>query len=98
MPYAGLLALLVVVLCAVADGIVLWKSDGQQIDTWIMSPSVILAILSAIANTCLAYAKSEGIIVSWWRKALRGSTLGELNNYWEFGENLLAAGYLREKI
>ncbi|KAH8596710.1 hypothetical protein B0O99DRAFT_619734 [Bisporella sp. PMI_857] len=51
-----------------------------------------MAILSTIVNICLEYARSQGIIVSWWRKALRSGTLTDLNNYWEFGDSLLAAG------
>jgi hypothetical protein len=29
---------------------------------------------------------------TWWRKALHGGTLNDLNHYWEFGDSILAAG------
>jgi hypothetical protein len=55
------------------------------------SPSVLLAILSAVANMCLQLARSEGVVISWWRKALRGGTLYDLSRYWESGDSILAA-------
>lgn len=32
-PYLGMLAILAVLLCAAGDGIVLWKSDGQEVSS-----------------------------------------------------------------
>lgn len=90
-PYAGVLSLFTVLLCAIADAIILWKSDNQEVDTWNVSPSVLLAILSAVANICLQFARSQGVIISWWRKALRGGTLDDLNRYWESGDGVIAA-------
>jgi len=75
MPTLAVLALLMVPLCAGADAVILYKSDGQGVDSWRFSPSVLLAILSAVANMCLQFARSEGVVISWWRKALRGGTL-----------------------
>ena len=97
-PYQGTLALLAVILCAAADGIILWKSDGQEVDTWFVSPSVLLAIFSATANLCLQYARSQGVIIAWWRKAICGGTLHDLNEYWEFGDSILAAGTAGRRI
>ncbi|PVH83459.1 hypothetical protein DL98DRAFT_585746, partial [Cadophora sp. DSE1049] len=90
-PYMGVLALLVVLLCAGADAIILYKSDGAEVESWIISPAVLLAILSAVANKCLQFARSEGVIIVWWRKALHGGTLYDLNRYWESGASVLAA-------
>jgi hypothetical protein len=56
-----------------------------------VSPSVILAILSAVANICLRFALAQGVVVAWWRKALRGGTLYGLSRYWESGDSILAA-------
>lgn len=64
LPHTGILALLVVLLCAGADVVVLYKSDGQEVDTWKISPSVLLAVFSATANVCLEYARSEGAIIA----------------------------------
>ena len=40
--------------------------------------SVLLAILVALANLCLAVATSQGYAIAWWLKALRGSKIKEL--------------------
>jgi hypothetical protein len=90
-PYSGALALLAVLLCAVADAIILWKSDGQAVQSWSVSPSVLLAILSALANVCLQYAHSQGVVIAWWRKALHGGKLEDLHHYWETGDGVWAA-------
>ncbi|KAE9368601.1 hypothetical protein N431DRAFT_444024 [Stipitochalara longipes BDJ] len=91
MPTLAVLALLMVPLCAGSDAVILYKSDGQEVDAWKISPSVLLAILSAVANMCLQFARSEGVIISWWRKALRGGTLYDLSRYWESGDSILGA-------
>lgn len=64
LPHTGVLALLMVLLCAGADAVVLYKSDGQEVDTWKISPSVLLAVFSATANVCLEYARAEGVIIA----------------------------------
>jgi hypothetical protein len=91
MPTLAVLALLMVPLCAGADAVILYKSDGKEVESWKVSPSVLLAILSAVANVCLQFARSEGVVISWWRKALRGGTLRDLSRYWESGDSILAA-------
>jgi hypothetical protein len=91
MPTLAVLALLMVPICAGAGAIILYKSDGKDVDSWVFSPSVLLAILSAVANTCLQFARSEGVVIPWWRKALRGGTLYDLSRYWESGDSILAA-------
>jgi len=63
-PWSGALALLTVLLCAGADAAILYKSDGQPVDSWQVSPSVLLAILSAVANVCLQYARSQGMVIA----------------------------------
>jgi hypothetical protein len=91
LPYWGVLALITVVLCAGADAVILYKSDGKEVDTWTVSPSIILAILSAVANICLRFAFAQGVVIAWWRKTLRCGTLYDLSRYWESGDSILAA-------
>jgi hypothetical protein len=90
-PYSGGLALLTVLFCAGSDAVILWKSDGQAVNSWTVSPSVLLAILSAVANVCLQYAHSQGVVIAWWRKALHGGKLVDLHHYWESGDGIWAA-------
>jgi Protein of unknown function (DUF3176) len=65
LPYLGIIALFTVILCAGADAVILYTSDGKEVDTWTVSPSVILAILSAVANICLRLALAQGSINAW---------------------------------
>ena len=60
-PYSAALSLLVVLLRATADGIIVWKSDGQEIDKWKVSTSILLAILSAVANVSLQTHEYRGM-------------------------------------
>ncbi|KAK2767781.1 hypothetical protein FQN54_003940 [Arachnomyces sp. PD_36] len=75
---------------------VLISSNGQPIETWPlasrpMRPSILLAIFSATANICLRTALSEGLDYTWWVSAVRGTTLGKLQHYWDHGTSLPAA-------
>jgi hypothetical protein len=58
--------------------VILEHSDGKRLEEWpynTLKPSVYLSILSAMANTLLAYALTEGLVISFWRTALRGRTV-----------------------
>jgi Protein of unknown function (DUF3176) len=73
--------------------VVLQLSAGKPIDSWPtreyhIQPTVLLAILSATANTLLRYAFFEGYTIAWWLKALRGGTIDDLHRYWEHGTSL----------
>ncbi|KAF2130904.1 hypothetical protein P153DRAFT_206499 [Dothidotthia symphoricarpi CBS 119687] len=47
-----------------------------------------MAICSVVANALLAYALAHGLVISFWRTALRGHTLAELNQNWLCGHSL----------
>jgi hypothetical protein len=53
-----------VLLCAVADTVILYKSNEKQVETWTVSPSVYLAISSAVANICPQFARSQGVVIA----------------------------------
>ena len=77
LPWSGILSLMGVVICAIATAVVLVLSDGKVVDGWpshglAVQPTVLLAILSAVANSLLRYALTEGLAIAWWVKALRG--------------------------
>lgn len=42
-------------------------------------PSVLLAIINAVANICLLAAAGQGFAIHWWRKAVHGTTIGDLH-------------------
>ena len=56
--------------------VILLVSDGVSVQDWgTVTPSVYLAILSAIANSMLGFALSEGLALVFWRTALSGCTV-----------------------
>ena len=61
----------------VAAIVILDMSDGQPVDNWgkSLGPSVYLAVIAIIANTLLAVALAEGLVISFWRTALNGCTV-----------------------
>lgn len=85
-PWLGLFALAISASCMVASTAVLVMSNGRPVTTWWIQPTVFLAAASATANITLKFALAQGVTISWWYKALRGGTLGDLHRYWSFGK------------
>ena len=55
---------------------VLVYSDGHDVESWgNATPSVVIAVLSVVANSLLALALAEGLVVSFWRALLNGCTV-----------------------
>jgi hypothetical protein len=69
--------------CSLVAAAVLVISNGQNAP-WTVQPS-ILSILANIWNTVLLYVLLEGVDISWWRAALHGTTLEQLNRIWLSG-------------
>lgn len=86
-PILGIMSLTGVLTCTALAVLVLVASDGKVTRDWVfgLPPSVYLAITSVMANAFLAVALAEGIVISFWRTALRGCTITELNNNWLCG-------------
>jgi hypothetical protein len=59
----GLILSFLSVVAAIA---VLIRSNKQPVTEWKVTPPVILAILSVIFNSTLAFALSQGARISWW--------------------------------
>ncbi|KAF2143181.1 uncharacterized protein K452DRAFT_215651, partial [Aplosporella prunicola CBS 121167] len=92
-PYLGLLSLLTATLCAVATLAILVSSNSKDIKAWPskahpLQPTVIVAILSAVANSTLRYALAESLTLFWWNKALSGdSSLKDLHLSWAYASS-----------
>lgn len=56
---------------------ILEASDGKPIDKWggDIAPSVYLAITSLMSNALLGFVLVNGLIISFWRNALRGGSV-----------------------
>jgi hypothetical protein len=62
--------------------IVLRSSNGKDIDKWGygFQPSSYLSILNVAATLLLATALAQGVKISFWRKALRGTTVSQIEH------------------
>jgi hypothetical protein len=77
--------LIIALLCLAGRVVLLMISNGQAVSSWRVQPTVLISIFSTVANSCLAFALTEGLAISWWNKALKGSTLKGLHERWQFG-------------
>lgn len=89
-PWSAFFAILVMLSCSPVAAVVLAISDGQNAP-WTVQPSVLLAILANIWNTALLYVLLKGVDISWWRAALHGTTLEQLNRIWLSGTSVRSA-------
>lgn len=88
-PLAGILGILVAIVCAVASLAVLLVSDGQATSDWYVSPAVLLAIITALANSAIALAYMEAVPVSFWYSMTRGRTVRSLERQWQISRSIL---------
>lgn len=77
-PLIGIAALLLVLCCMLASLGILIGSNGEKVADWPWSPSVYLAISSAVISRSLQFALLQAIPLAWWYKAYRGSTISGL--------------------
>ncbi|CAK4034145.1 Hypothetical predicted protein [Lecanosticta acicola] len=84
-PLLGLIALSFIVLSIPASAIVLAVSHGQAVENWIVQPSVYISVLIGIGNKALGFAAVQGAIITWWVRALKGTTLQQLHYDWPAG-------------
>jgi hypothetical protein len=87
-PWSALMSLTLVLACAMGCVAVLLVSNNQRVDSWPISPSVYLAILTAIANSLLRYTFSVGVVVAWWKVASTPHTISDLRNRYLAKENV----------
>lgn len=84
-PLCGLGALLFAFIQILVCFAVLKASDNVPVAHWKFQPTVYLAISTAISNKALSFAVIKGTIVTWWLKAIRGTTLSSAHNDWSYG-------------
>lgn len=66
---------------------ILVGSDNQDIESWTTPPSTYLAMFTATANLSVRYAAVHGVVIAWWMRALKGSTLSKLHYDWRSGSS-----------
>ena len=89
-PFFASLSVLGAVIFPCLAIFVLKRSNGQSVDSWSLSPTVYLALLSTGTNALLRFAFSDGATISWWNQALRGATIKELHGTWSYSNNFLS--------
>ncbi|KAJ9610455.1 hypothetical protein H2200_005232 [Cladophialophora chaetospira] len=91
-PVLGLTALLGTLLCTAASVYILLRSDGQPVEIWHpLQPTVYLAVFSSVANILHAFALGEGLVVAWWQRAVKATTLQNLHYTWHSGTSVKGA-------
>lgn len=84
-PWLGLCALGISISCMAVSIGVLTTSNGRLVTSWRVQPTVFLAVASATANVTLQLSLAQGVTISWWYKAMRGGTVGDLHRHCSFG-------------
>ena len=84
LPLSGLIALAFAFCQILASYAILAASNGDKSVNWTYQPNVYLAILTAISNKAVAFAAVQGTVVTFWLRALRGTTLAQLHRDWSF--------------
>ena len=90
-PISGVFSMFLALASIFACLGVLEGSNGAAVESWSVQPSLYLAIFTALANLAMRYACIQGIVIAWWARALRGSTLSQLHWDWRSGTTLIGA-------
>jgi len=92
-PFSGLLPLIGAILCAIVTIAVLEASDGLPINSWRVAgynvqPTVLLSLFATLANALFRQALTEGVRISWWTRAQKGTSIGSLHRTWLHGNEV----------
>lgn len=92
-PTAGLCALAGTFSFLSIAILIVTKANGNTIDKWStwLQPSVLLAINYSLSSLLLSFALSVGVDISFWRRALKGTTVPELHQHWFSGSSFWGA-------
>ena len=82
-PWIAIASIFSFLVCCVALVAILLNSDGKEIAAWphpsgVVPVSVLLSLVTSIANLSLTIALSKGYEISWWTQALEGAQLRKL--------------------
>lgn len=85
-------------MAAIGTAVVLRSSNMKPADEWPLKtapvqPTVLLAILTATANTLLRFAFSEAATIMWWTATFKGGSIAHLHRVWAQGVSLRAATF-----
>lgn len=91
-PHTGFGALLGVVICSAAAVAVVYASNGKAKSQWKIkaAPNVLLSVFNSLAGILVTMAVGQGIAISWWRRAMKGTTVESLHHSWSFSSSIAA--------
>jgi hypothetical protein len=93
-PWGGLWGFFLVVTGLACATAILIVSDGKRVDDWPtkvypVTPNVLINLANQVASIGLVTAIGEGIVIIWWRKLMKGSTLREIHyDYMSYGPSV----------
>lgn len=92
-PLGGLCALIGTFVLIISAIITLVDANEKPVDRWphFMQPSVVLSVTYGLSSVLLSYALAVGLDISFWRRALNGTTLPELHQHWFSGTSIWGA-------
>lgn len=72
--------------------LVLALADHQPVNSWVVSPTVYLSIITTLANTLLRSAFRSAADIFWWGRLLSdgGVTIQELQGLWQLGSSSIS--------
>jgi hypothetical protein len=81
--------------CMGASAGTIVASNQQAVETWKYGPAVLLALYSSIWSIAAFVTLGIGVTVTWWRSALRGTTLENQHYIWDKGRGMNPLAALR---
>ncbi|KAK4953821.1 hypothetical protein LTR10_008425 [Elasticomyces elasticus] len=108
-PWVATVEIAIAVLCTIAAILVVTLSNGKRQGSWYIPPTkhtirvtiepkLLLSVLSSVVSLMLALALREGLTVSWWRRALIGGKIRDLERHWSTGNSVLQAALSGKRI
>jgi hypothetical protein len=94
-PWPAIVLIFTMLACMGASAGIIVGANKQITDSWKVGPTVLLALLSSIWNYSLGAVLGISVAITWWRSALRGTTLESLHYIWNKGAVLNPISALR---
>ncbi|KAK0701295.1 hypothetical protein B0H67DRAFT_650522 [Lasiosphaeris hirsuta] len=94
-PWLGIAAVVSLLGCAAASGILVAVSHNGLVSSWSIQPTVLLAIFSAISNIAFSAALATGVAIRFWLSVSRGVDLAQLHYIWDRGRVLSLVSAMR---
>ncbi|ETI22064.1 hypothetical protein G647_06135 [Cladophialophora carrionii CBS 160.54] len=92
--FTAILSFVAIIALSVLTAIVLHVSNGDDIASWPVQPSVYLSLIAAGLGPAVAYIYGQGVQVDFWLFCIRGGSLSQIDDRWQAGGDIVAASLL----